>query len=321
MSYKDYYRVLEVGRDASAQELQRAYRKLARKYHPDVSKEADAEARFKEIQEAYEVLKDPAKRRLYDKYGTQWKAISEGRAPPRGGYDASDVQFDFGPFGFGSNVDDLRSVFEQVFAQQRPPGARRSPPRGAGRRRGDQESPLELAVTEAYAGGSRELQLTDPVRGGPRRLTVQVPEKVRDGQRIRLSGQGAGGSDLYLVVKIVPGGGFRLEGDDVLTSLRISPPEAVLGTTAELVTLDGRAKVKIPPGSSTGRRIRLRGRGYPNRAGERGDLYAEIQVVVPAEPSEEERTLYARLAEDLALRSARLTPKNRSRPPRRSQAP
>lgn len=297
MSYKDYYRVLEVGRDASAEELQRSYRKLARKYHPDVSKEPNAEARFKQIQEAYEVLKDPEKRRLYDKYGSQWKAISEGRASPRGAPNPADVSFDFGPFGFGSNVDDLRSIFEQVFAQQQRQAGARTRRRPAAARRADQETQLELPVPDAFAGGTRELQFTDTLTGERRRLSVQVPPRVRDGQRIRLAGQGAGGSDLYLTVKIVKDDRFRLEGDDVFTTLRISAPEAVLGTSAELATLEGRVKVKVPPGSSTGRQIRLRERGYPNKTGGRGDLYAEIQIVVPPEPSEDERALYAKLAE------------------------
>lgn len=295
MTYKDYYRVLEVGRDASVEEMQRAYRKLARKYHPDVSKEPNAEARFKEIQEAYEVLKDPEKRRLYDKYGSQWKAISEGRAPPTSGPGSAEVRFDFGPFGFGSNVNDLRSIFEQVFAQQQQyagPRRRRGAPR-----RSDQETTLELSVPEAYAGGTRDIQFMDTLSGERRRLSVQVPKGVREGQRIRLAAQGAGGSDLYLTVKITPDDRFRLEGDDVHTTLRISPPEAVLGATVELATLDGRVKVKVPPGSSSGRQIRLRERGYPTREGGRGDLYAEIQVVVPTSPSEEERELYAKIAD------------------------
>lgn len=292
MSYKDYYAVLEVGRDASQDELQRAYRKLARTYHPDVSKEPDAEARFKEIQQAYEVLKDPEKRRLYDKYGPQWKAISEGRAQARPS--SSDVHVDFGPFGYGgSGVNDLRSIFEQVFSGARPPPRRSARPRG----RNDQETILELPLVEAYRGGAKEIHFTDTSTGERRRLTVQVPPGIREGQRIRLGSQGAGGADLYLVVKLLPDERFRLKGDDVHTTLRVSPSEAVLGGTAPLYTLDGRVKVRIPPGSSTGRQIRLRERGYPTRGGRRGDLYAEIHVMVPAEPTEEERDLYARLGE------------------------
>ncbi|HEY8431254.1 MAG TPA: DnaJ C-terminal domain-containing protein [Sandaracinaceae bacterium] len=289
MSYKDYYAVLGIGRDASPRDVARAYRKLARKYHPDVSKEPNAEARFKEIQEAYDVLKDPEKRRLYDKYGPHWKAISEGRRPP-GGPGPAEVRFDFSSFGFG-DADDLRSIFEQVFAQQGMHARRRPQPQ-----RRDQETPLELSVLEAFQGGPREIQFTDTSTGQRRSLSVQVPPGVRHGQKIRLAGQGAHGADLYLVVSIRDDERFRLKGEDVYTTLRITPPEAVLGATTTLATLDGRVKVKVPPGSSSGRHIRLRERGYFKRSGGRGDLYAEIQIVVPPEPSPEERALYEQLA-------------------------
>jgi curved DNA-binding protein len=292
VSYKDYYAVLGVGREATPDEIQRAYRKLARTYHPDVSKEPDAETRFKEVQEAHEVLKDPDKRRLYDKYGPQWKAISEGRAQPRPS--SSEVNVDFGPFGYGSNVNDLRSIFEQVFSGARPPPRRGARPRTGARN--DQETVLELPLVDAYRGGSREIQFTDTSTGERRKLVVQVPAGIREGQRIRLAGQGAAGSDLYLVVKLLADDRFRLKGDDVYTTLRVSPSEAVLGGSAPLSTLDGRVKVRIPPGSSTGRQIRLRDRGYPSRGGRRGDLYAEIHVMVPETPSDQERALYEQLA-------------------------
>jgi curved DNA-binding protein len=291
VSYKDYYAVLGVERNASADAIQRAYRKLARKYHPDVSKEPNAEARFKTVQEAYEVLKDADKRRLYDKYGPQWKAISEGRAPPPSPFN-SEVRFDFSPFGFGTDIDDLRSVFEQVFGGREP----RSAARPQRRARRDQETMLELPVHAAFAGGPRELTLTDP-SGAARRLSITVPPGVREGQRIRLAGQADGGGDVYLIVKVVPDPRFRLKGDDVYTTLRVSPSEAVLGAHAPLTTLDGQVKVKVPAGSSSGRHVRLRERGYPSKNGKRGDLYAEIQVVVPAHPSDEERALYQKLEE------------------------
>ncbi len=293
MSYRDYYAVLGVGREATQEEIQRAYRKLARTYHPDVSKEADAEARFKEVQEAHEVLKDPDKRRLYDKYGAQWKAISEGRAQPRPS--SSEMHVDFGPFGVGSNVNDLRSIFEQVFAGARPPPRRSARPKPGGR--GDQETVLDLPILDAFRGGPRDIQFTDTSTGERRKLSIQVPPGIREGQRIRLAQRGAGGADLYLTVRLLPDERFRLAGDDVFTTLKVSPSEAVLGGSAPLITLDGRVKIRIPPGSSTGRRIRLRERGYPARGGRRGDLYAEVQVMVPEAPSDEERALYERLAE------------------------
>ena len=295
MSYKDYYQVLGVARDASAQTLQKRYRALAKKYHPDVSKEPDAEARFKEIGEAYEVLRDEKKRSLYDKWGPNWRAISEGRGPPPGGPRPSEVQFDFGPFGFDPDVSDINQIFEQVFGGRRP-GRQRG--RGAPRQRQkDQETILELGVADGYRGGRRDLQFGDVATGTTRSLSVNVPAGVRDGQRIRLGGQASGGGDLYLKVAIVRDARLRLEGDDVYVALRVSPHEAVLGASVPLETLDGNVKIKVPPGSSTGRQIRMRGRGYPKRGGERGDLYAEVQIVVPTEPSEDERALYEKLAE------------------------
>lgn len=296
MAYKDYYDVLGVSRSATTQEINKTYRGLAKRFHPDVSKEPDAEARFKEIGEAYEVLKDERKRALYDKYGPQWRAISEGRAPPS---NASEVHFDFQDFGVGSGVNDLNDIFEHVFGGRGVARGRRSRTRVSGAPPSrDQETTLELGVGAAYRGGTREIQFVDSMTKDRRRLTVSVPAKVRDGQRIRLSGQAAGGrGDLFLRVRVRSDDTFRLQGDDVYTTLRVTPSEAVLGGTAPLETLDGRVNLRIPPGSSSGRHIRLKGRGYPAKGGTRGDLYAEIQVAVPKEPSEEERALYAKLAE------------------------
>lgn len=293
MSYTDYYSVLGVERDASTQEIQKRYRALAKKYHPDVSKEPDAEPRFKRIGEAYEVLKDEEKRRLYDKWGPHWRAIGEGRQPPPETPGFREAHFDFSNFGFGPNITSMDEIFEQVFGGRDPARHHRARRRRQARS-SDHETTLELGVGEAYRGGRRDIQYLDS--GRTRRLTVTVPAGVRHGQRIRLSGQAAGGAgDLFLKVAIVPDGRSRLVGDDVYVALRVSPHEAVLGTTATLETLDGSVKIKVPPGSSSGRQIRLRGRGYPSRGGKRGDLYAEIQIVVPAESSPEERALYEKL--------------------------
>jgi len=291
VSYKDYYDVLGVGREASSSEIQKRFRSLAKKYHPDVSKEADAEERFKEIGEAYEVLKDDEKRSLYDKWGPHWRAISEGRQPPSNGPGSSEMHFDFGGMGYDPNTD-LKSVFEQIFG-----GVGPNRKRGRRSRRNDQETEFELSVAEAYKGGRREIHFAEAGTGQQRRLKVTVPAQIRDGQKIRLSGQAAGGrGDLYLRIKLASDATFRVEGSDVYVALRISPTEAALGTAAPLETLDGGVKVRVPPGSSTGRQIRLRGRGYPKKGGQRGDLYAEIQVVVPKTLSDKERDLYERLA-------------------------
>jgi curved DNA-binding protein len=300
VAYKDYYSVLGISRSASADEIQQAYRKLARKYHPDVSKEKDAEQRFKELGEAYEVLKDEQKRKLYDQYGDQWKAVSEGRAPPpsaQGNVDFEGFRSeDFDPQEF----NDVGSLFESFFG-----GGFRGGARGGARRQwssggADREATLELGVEEAFHGGERSLQLMDAESGEQKRYNVKIPAGVRPGQRIRLAGEGnrgAGGGppgDLYLHVVLRATERFRLEGDDVYTSLPVTPWEAGLGATVGVTTLDGEVRVKVPAGSSTGRKIRLRGRGYGKADGPRGDLYAEIRIEVPATLEAEERQLLER---------------------------
>jgi curved DNA-binding protein len=292
VSYQDHYATLGVDRTVSEADLQKAYRKLAKKYHPDVSKEPDAEEKFKQVQAAYEVLKDPEKRKLYDQYGDSWKAVSEGRQPPPG---AGDVQFDFSNFGFDGASGDIGSIFEQVFGGagfRR--GGRRSSSRPAPPR--SEETTLTLRIREAFAGGPRELSWVDARTGERRRVTVQIPPGVRDGQKIRLAKQAASGGDLYLKVELVDDPPFRFENEQLVTTLRIRPDEAVLGASVPLALLDGQVRLKVPPGSSSSRRIRLKGKGYPTKEG-RGDLYAEIEIVVPPAPSDEERELYERLAE------------------------
>ena len=297
MSYKDYYEVLGVSRTSSVEEVQKAFRGLARKHHPDVSKEPKAEERFKQINEAYEVLKDPQKRGLYDKYGPAWKAISEGRQPPPG---AENVRFDMGDMGgFGGaqgfDPNDLQSIFEQMFAGQvGGAGGRRRQPRATRGR--DLESPIEVGIEEAFRGGARDIGISDPATGETTRLTFRVPPGVRDGQRIRLAGKGGAGprgpGDLFLEVKLVADANFRLEGADVLTTLRVAPWEAALGVTASLPTLDGEVRLKVPAGTSSGRRIRLRGKGMTGADGERSDLYAVIEIGIPAALSDRERELF-----------------------------
>ena len=297
MAYKDYYQVLEVPRTASEDDVKQAYRRLARKYHPDVSREKDAEQRFKDLNEAHDVLKDPTKRALYDQYGEAWKAAADGHPP---GPSASQAREDFGAQGFEfdpNDLGDLGSVFEQFFGG-RVRGARRAEPwPDVG---GDREASIELSVEDAFRGGERSLALMDPSSGEQRTYNVRIPPGVRSGQRIRLAGQGARGSagagDLYLRVQLRPSESFRLDGDDVHTLLPITPWEAALGATVTLPTLDGRARVKVPPGSSSGRRIRLKAKGYPSADTERGDLYAELRIEVPSTLSAEERELLERWA-------------------------
>jgi curved DNA-binding protein len=306
VEYKDYYEILGVGKKASADEIQKAYRKLARQYHPDVNKAPDAESKFKEIGEAYEVLKDPQKRARYDQFGQAWQTSQRTGAPPPG---FEEIFSQFGRGGGGVEFDlggGFSSFFEALFGQG-VPGARGF---GGGGRRGagwvqrgaDQRAQIQLNLQEAAGGGERELSLADPATGQHRKLRVRIPRGIRPGQKIRLAGQGSAGAgggprgDLYLTVELLPHATLRLEADDLHTRLAVTPWEAALGGQATLETLEGPITVKIPPGSSSGRRIRLRGRGFPLAAGGRGDLYAEIQIAVPKELSDRERQLYEELA-------------------------
>lgn len=313
MDFKDYYKVLGVARDASQEEIQKAYRKLARKYHPDVSKEKAAEARFKEVSEANEVLKDPEKRARYDQFGSDWKQRQQaGSQPGAGGF--SGFEGFEGVAGGGSGFSDF---FEMLFGQAARAGGSAGAGRGSwaswetegrggwARPGANQEVVLSLSLEEALAGGVRELSLSNG-GGEPRRIRVNLPRAMRPGQTVRVAGKGeegrAGGAagDLFLKVEILPHPRFRLEGRDLLTSLEVTPWEAALGGEAEIRTLDGRVRVRVPPGTSSGRRIRVKGRGFPAGSGgpaaaEPGDLYAEVRIVVPEHPSEKEKQLFAEL--------------------------
>jgi len=301
LAYKNYYEVLGVPRTASEDELKRAYRKLARKYHPDVSKEADAEQHFKDLNEANEVLKDPKKRELYDRYGEAWKAVAEGHAPPPDPGQRQRVQQDFDTEGFDpSQFQDMGSVFEAFFGGPFRTGRGTGP--GWEPAAADHEAAIELDLESAFRGGEHSISLLDPASGEQRQFNVRIPAGVRAGQRIRLAGQGGRSprgttGDLYLQVRLRPSARFRLEGEDVHTTLAVAPWEAALGATVTLQTLDGSVRIKVPPGSSSGRQIRLKGKGYPTAEGASGDLYAELRIDVPSELSAEERQLLERWAE------------------------
>lgn len=301
VSTKDYYERLGVKRDATSDDIQKAFRQLARKFHPDVNKAPGAEDQFKALNEAHEVLKDADKRRLYDQFGENWKAISEGRqAPPGQGYGGGQP-FDFGGFGGAGGQPDMGSIFEQFFAQQQgaAAGGRRRP-RARAAKGEDMEAEITLDVIDAYRGMSREIGLEDS-EGVQHRLTVKIPAAVRDGQKIRLKGRGHPGvmggpqGDLLLVVRLATTGEFRLEGENLHTTLLVSPWEAALGATVEVKTLDGSLRLKVPAGSSSGRQIRLRGKGYPKADGEKGDLFATVQVRIPETLTDEERKLFEEL--------------------------
>jgi curved DNA-binding protein len=305
---RDFYEDLGVPRTASQEEIQRAYRKLARKFHPDVNKAPDAEERFKDISEAYSVLSDPDQRKRYDAFGADFRRVPEdvdpetwaragaGRARAGAGAGART-----GGFGGGFEDVDFEDLFGDIFAGR----GRGRGGRGAGRYGGpmpgaDQEAEVELSVEEAYHGTRRSLRIAGPE--GTRTVEVNIPAGVTDGQRIRLAGQGGRGGDggppgdLYLIATIRPDSRYRVEGRDIYVRLPLAPWEAALGTTVPLETPGGETKVKVPPGTSSGRRLRLRGRGLPNPRGRPGDVFAEIQIMVPPKLTERERELFEQLA-------------------------
>jgi curved DNA-binding protein len=308
---RDFYESLGVARGASADEIQSAYRKLARTYHPDVNKDPGAEERFKEVAEAYEVLSNPETRKRYDAFGHDFRRVPEGvdpetwaRAQAQGSAGAGGSRpsaragrggaswFGTGA-GAGADYDDIdiEDLLGGFFGRRQGfgtlPGA-------------DQEAELALSVEEAYHGGRRTITLGGG--GGDRTFEVNIPAGVIDGQRIRLGGQGgrptgnAAPGDLYLIVRIVPDKRYRLEGRDITVDLLLTPWEAALGASVAVDTPGGEAKVRVPAGTSSGRRLRLRGRGMPNPKGGAGDLFAEVRIMVPAEPTDEERRLFAELA-------------------------
>ncbi|XHU05628.1 DnaJ C-terminal domain-containing protein [Amycolatopsis sp. WGS_07] len=288
----DFYAVLGVDRTADQAEIQRAYRKLARQYHPDINKDPGAEDRFKEISEAYAVLSEPETRRRYDAFGPEFRQVppdvdpetwAKAQGAPRAGSAYE------GYSSFGTEDIDLDDLLGGLFGGR---ARRRGPVPGA-----DQEAELELTVEDAHSGGRRTLTLP-----GSRTIDVNIPAGVTDGQRIRLAGQGGRGTDgapagdLYLLVHLTPHPRYRVDGRDLSVDLPLSPWEAALGTTVTLEIPGGEAKLKVPPGTSTGRRLRLRGKGLPHPRGTAGDLYAEARVAVPAELSAEERELFEKLA-------------------------
>lgn len=315
---RDFYDALGLSRGATGEEIQRAYRKLARQYHPDVNKSPDAENRFKEISEAYDVLSDPETRRKYDAFGPDFRQVPDGvdpqtwaRARAGAAAGAGRGTSGRGPTSgggswytetSGAEGVDFSELFGDLFAGRQAGGqAGRQPGRGWGAVPGaDQEAELTLSVEEAYRGGRRSLTLAGA--GGAHTLEVNIPAGVTDGQRIRLAGQGgqgnggAGSGDLYLVVRIAPHPRYRVNGRDLSVDLPLTPSEAALGATVPVDTPDGQVSVNVPEGTSSGRRLRLKGRGMPNPRGGAGDLYAEAKIMVPAELSSKERRLFEKLA-------------------------
>ncbi|HEB99241.1 MAG TPA: J domain-containing protein [Thiotrichales bacterium] len=308
MEFKDYYEILGVPRDASQDDIKRAYRKLARKYHPDVSDEADAEERFKEVNEAYEVLKDPEKRAAYDQLGSRWQAGQEFTPPPDW-----DAGFEFSGGGFTeADARHFSDFFESLFGARGPFGGRReyhyranAPVKGE-----DHHAKILIRLEDAYHGTTRAITLKAPeldetghVRLKPRTLNVKIPRGVTAGQRIRLAGQGGPGynggpnGDLYLEVEFETHPLYEVDGRDIYMELPVAPWEAALGATVPVPTLGGQVELKIPPGSQSGQKLRLKGRGLPGR--EPGDQYVTLKIVTPPARDERARELYRRMAAEM----------------------
>jgi curved DNA-binding protein len=314
VQFRDYYETLGVAKTATDDEIRSAFRKLARKYHPDVAKDkATAEEKFKQINEAYEVLSDPEKRKKYDQLGAHWNQPGGFQPPPEwggaqpsggfyryGGENGGGVEFEFGGTGFSD-------FFEAFFGGGR--GQSAFGGGGFGRRptsaaRGnDVEADIMVTLEEALHGSTRQVSLR---RSGSQKIEtyqVKIPRGVHGGQRIRLAGQGEAGQrggksgDLFLRVRLARHPDFSVEGSDLIHEIKLAPWQAALGTEVRVPTLEGHARLKIPPGTQGGQRFRLRDRGLPNANGSRGHLYVSAEIAVPKKLSEREREIWQQLAQ------------------------
>ena len=305
MEFKDYYEVMGVARDATQDEIKRSYRKLARKYHPDVSKESDAEARFKELGEAYEVLKDPEKRAAYDQLGANWQGGQDFNAPPDW-----DAGFEFSGGGFtGGDASDYSDFFESLFGQG-------YAAQGGGRRAGfhargqDRHAKILVDLEDSFSGATRAINLQVPeltpdghVTTRTRTLNIKIPKGIRDGQKIRLAGQGdpgqgkAAAGDLYLEIDFKPHGLYHAEAHDLYLDLPVAPWEAALGATVKVPTPEGVVELKVPAGSAQGKKMRLKGRGIP--AKQPGDLYVVLQIALPEADTAKAKKLYQQMQDEL----------------------
>jgi curved DNA-binding protein len=314
VKFKDYYETLGVERTATPEDIKQAFRKLARIHHPDVAKNKKlGEEKFKEINEAYEVLGDPEKRRRYDELGANWQdgGVEDPAAGRRGAAGGSrpGSDFEFGGTGFSD-------FFESFFGGSRDGYGSFGGPEGQGAddRQGfahpgrDVEADIMVTLEEALRGSKRNVTLRRPgTNGGDERTDtyqVRIPAGVREGQRIRLAGQGGEGfgggraGDLYLRVRLARHPDFNVKGADLYCDLDLAPWEAVLGTQAKIPALDGMTSLRVPAGTAAGGQLRLRGLGLPREDGSRGDLYAVARIVVPSAPSAEERALWEKLAKE-----------------------
>jgi curved DNA-binding protein len=303
MEYKDYYKILGVERTADQESIKRSYRKLARKYHPDVSKEADAEEKFKELNEAYEVLKDPEKRAAYDQLGANWQAGQDFRPPP--GWDQG---FEFHGGGYTQvDPEHFSDFFESLFGRGRFGGGRGFSQGGRSARRGENtHAKILIDVEDSYQGATRTITLRHSelsADGRPqireRSINVKIPKGIAPGQQIRLSGQGEAGfggaeaGDLYLEVEFKPHALYHVDGKTVYLDLPVAPWEAALGATVRAPTPIGPVDLRIPPNSHAGSKLRLKGRGLP--AKEPGDLFVVLQIALPPADSEAAKNAYQQM--------------------------
>ena len=307
MDFKDYYKVLGLEPGADDKAVKAAYRKLARKYHPDVSKEKDAENQFKEVAEAYEVLKSAEKRAEYDelrKYAQQGRPFE----PPPGWQPRGNAGF-ADEMGGGRDYSDF---FESLFGAA---GRTQGPGRSSGRRGQDVEMELPILLEETLADEAKKIAFQlpqysadgQPLAAISKTLNVKIPAGVSNGERIRLKGQGAPGlggaanGDLYLIIRLVPHPLFDVEAHNLILTVPLAPWEAALGSKVTVPTLDGKIHLSIPANSQSGQRLRIKGKGLMNKLGERGDLYALFKIVIPAQADEPTRALWAQLAEQAAF--------------------
>lgn len=291
MKYKDYYKTLGVSRTASKDEIKKAYRRLARKYHPDVSKVANAEERFKDVGEAYEVLRDDEKRRVYDQLGT-YQPGQEFRPPPDWAQNFSAGQGE-GLSGFESV--DLGDLFENLFGHARASGMSGGRPGNFRAARREYATEMFVSLDEASRGVEKTLRIEG---SGGRDVKVRIPKGITDGQVLRVQRGGTSrAGDILITVRLKRHPRFTVSGHDLLIDVPISPWEAVLGAQIEIPTLQSKLLLTIKPGSQSGQKLRLKGKGLPRRSGAAGDLIASLQVMVPGEPDEQERKLFESLRE------------------------
>ena len=334
MKYLDYYAVLGVPRDASSDDIKKAFRKLARQYHPDVNKSPGAEAKFKEINEANEVLSDSDKRKRYDTLGRNWKSGQDFTPPPgfggfgsaRGGAPGG-IPFDFGGAqGAGGDFSDFFSaIFGDLGGQSRTSGRGRrggaNPFAGFGGFGGDMdektftprgqdfEANLTLSIEDLFSRAPKSVTLQVPstradgsLARQAKSFNVRIPPGATDGTRIRLSGQGESGGNLYLNIRVAPHPVFQLNGHDLDLTLPITPWEAVLGAKVHIPTLEGTASLNIPPGTQGGSRLRLSGKGLPDKSGSRGDIFVNLRMAIPDHPTPREKALFEQLAKESTFR-------------------